>query len=206
MQITTDSGSRGKGSGGTPHNPLCGRITRLAPRDGHRSEHANGEFRQSGFLRDVNQGRNLGDGSSLVTGTSQQPGVRMAPRKGWKPWYIGSYLGPSSSLTGRPKWLFARRCTARTFSTPARPQDLCSELVSAIRALAPPSSSFARRFLRFARRTACASPAGGSVLLPFALRTRTVHRWRRHRHGETLDKSAVLATQTTPEDHGVSHR
>ena len=46
---------------------------RLAPRDGHRSEHATGEFRRSDFLQAVNQGGNLGDASSLVTGTRRHP-------------------------------------------------------------------------------------------------------------------------------------
>src|ERR1035437_6835096 len=34
---------------------------RLAPQEQHRYEQANGEFRQSGFLRDVNQDENFGD-------------------------------------------------------------------------------------------------------------------------------------------------
>ena len=33
---------------------------RLAPREEHRSEHANGEFRRRDFLRGVNQGRPFG--------------------------------------------------------------------------------------------------------------------------------------------------
>jgi hypothetical protein len=34
---------------------------RLAPQEQHRYEQANGEFRQSGFLRGVNQDENFGD-------------------------------------------------------------------------------------------------------------------------------------------------
>lgn len=57
--------------------PLLSAKDRLAHRAGHRSEHVNGEFRRSDFLQAVNQVGNLGDASSLVSRTRQQPDVRL---------------------------------------------------------------------------------------------------------------------------------
>ena len=51
----------------------------MAPRDGHRFEHPNGEFPTERFLRGVNQGRSFGDASGCLEANGWK--CRMAPPK-----------------------------------------------------------------------------------------------------------------------------
>jgi len=52
---------------------LCKCLKSLAPQDGRRSEHANGEFRRTDFLCDVNQESELGNASAYPQGRSLRP-------------------------------------------------------------------------------------------------------------------------------------
>ena len=56
--------TRGKTREGAAVNKTAAQVRNgqgLAPQEEHRSEQANGEIRQSGFLRGVNQDENFGD-------------------------------------------------------------------------------------------------------------------------------------------------